>query len=379
MTEPKLTGVFFGETNQGIVRTNNEDSYICKKIWDENHILCAAIDGLGGYEGGEIAAELARATIIRHLEDFASKKTVDLLRDALIDANNEIIRQHKARPKVSQMGCVASVGLIDLTSGIISIAHVGDSRIYQFTNGELKKLTHDHSLVGYREETGEMSEEDAMHHPKRNVIDKYLGEQHLNFDSDSYIEISVWPITGDTQYLFCSDGLTDLVRSNQIVEVLSSGLSISNKVNRLITCANEAGGKDNITVVIAEITYAKDFIGQVNNEDETSMPQKPNHIFNHSSKFRSIVHILLGISIGIATALVYFHFNPLNKFENPSSELQLINEQLTFRVKELEDSINRISKEHIDDSIKRNGNDSLQACKPLNEITTDTERHKTHE
>ncbi len=253
MTDIKFIGEYYGETNQGMVRTNNEDTYICQQIWDDNHLLCAAIDGLGGYEGGEIAAELARTTIIKHLEDFASKKVGEMLKAALIVANNEIIRQHEALPKVSQMGCVASVGIIDLSQGIISIAHVGDSRIYQFVNGKLKKLTHDHSLVGYREETGELSEEDAMSHPKRNVIDKFLGEQPLKFGSESYVEVSVWPITGDTQYLFCSDGLTDLVTSAHISKILSSELPIKEKVKSLISSANEAGGKDNITVVIADI------------------------------------------------------------------------------------------------------------------------------
>lgn len=253
MTECKFRCEHFGETNQGMVRTNNEDTYICQQIWDDTHILCAAIDGLGGYKGGEVAAELARTTIIKHLEDFASKKIGDLLKAALIDANNEIISHHKIRPNLSQMGCVASVGIIDLSQGIISIAHVGDSRIYQFVNGKLKKLTHDHSLVGYREEIGELSEEDAMNHPRRNVIDKFLGERILNFATESYIELSAWPITEDTQFLFCSDGLTDLITSAQISKVLSSDLFIEDKVRSLIASANDAGGKDNITIVLTDV------------------------------------------------------------------------------------------------------------------------------
>ena len=299
MTESKYSAKYFGATNQGMVRINNEDTYICQKIWDESHILCAAIDGLGGYEGGEIAAELARTTIIKHLEDFASKKTGELLKASLIAANNEIIRQHEARPRVSQMGCVASVGIIDLSQGVITIAHVGDSRIYQFVKGELKKLTHDHSLVGYREETGELSEEDAMNHPKRNVIDKFLGEQHLNFDSESYVEVSVWPITGNTQYLFCSDGLTDLVTSTQISNILSSEESIKEKVGNLISSANEAGGKDNITVVLSDIKVNVDNTTIMSPEDECHIiePTINKASFHHKS---FICGGFLGMILGVS-------------------------------------------------------------------------------
>lgn len=243
----------YGGTDMGRVRRNNEDAFICQHIWDDNHVLCAAIDGLGGYEGGEVAAEIARTTIISYLKDFASPEYGQLLKGAVIEANNEIVRQHQARPKVSQMGCVASVGLFDLSAGFLYIAHVGDSRIYQLSDGVLKKLTHDHSLVGYREEIGEMTEEAAMHHPRRNVIDKYLGERYLSSDTDGYIEISIFPINGDVQYLFCSDGLTDLVTSVQIKDELLEGIAIEDKVKSLIAKANDAGGKDNVTVVIADI------------------------------------------------------------------------------------------------------------------------------
>lgn len=333
---------FFGETNQGLVRTNNEDSYICQKIWDDSHILCAAIDGLGGYEGGEIAAEIARATIIKHLEDFASNKVSDLLKEAMIDANNEIVRQHMSRPKVSQMGCVVSVGLIDLSEKTLTIAHVGDSRIYQFFNGELKKLTHDHSLVGYREEIGEMSEEDAMHHPKRNVIDKFLGEQQLSYDSSNYVEISVWPIIGDTQYLFCSDGLTDLVTSKQIVEVLSTNISIGEKVNRLIACANEAGGKDNVTVVIADVKATE--ADKADNElEETAATSdvSEDRVKAKTHKNRFLPGCLLGIILGAASVYAFNLNNNKKDIEAQSNRIEVLKDSVAL----LEDSIIKISSE----------------------------------
>lgn len=350
MTMRRFNCKYFGETNQGMVRTNNEDTYICQQIWDDSHILCAAIDGLGGYEGGEIAAELARATIIKHLEDFASKKIGELLKAALIDANNEIVRQHKARPNVSRMGCVASVGIIDLTNGVISIAHVGDSRIYQYANGELKKLTHDHSLVGYREETGELSEIDAMNHPKRNVIDKFLGEQQLNYDTESYVEVSVWPITVDTQYLFCSDGLTDLVNRAQISQILSSELTIEEKTKHLISSANEAGGKDNITVVLADIKVNERNKAVINPEFVSNAPE-PTINKTKSRRCSFSIGAILGLIMG---ACLTYGYNLIN---DSSKELEvrtytgkqwfddMENVKLIHKISILEDSITKLSKQ----------------------------------
>lgn len=303
MSDIIFNSKIYGETNQGLVRQSNEDSFICQYIWDDSHVLCAAIDGLGGYEGGEIAAEIARSTILKHIEDFASNKTGQLLKDAFIDANNEIIRQREARPKVAQMGCVASVGLLDLSQGILYVAHVGDSRIYQFSDGQLKKLTHDHSLVGYREEIGEMTEEAAMHHPKRNVIDRFLGEQHLSFDTDGYIEISVFPIQWNTQYLFCSDGLTDLVTGSQIARVLTTDISIEDKVKMLITKANEAGGKDNITVVIANIApteSGKSKQQAVNTKDKSGSPVAD---VKKCTIWTNLLWCALGLAIGIVISI----------------------------------------------------------------------------
>lgn len=345
MSRIRYDGCCYGETNQGVVRTNNEDTYICQFIWDDSHIICAAIDGLGGYEGGEIAAEIARTTIIKHIEEFRLKGITEILKDAVIEANNEIIRQHEVYPKSTQMGCVASIGLIDLENGVIAIAHVGDSRIYQYMDGELKKLTHDHSLVGYREEIGEISEEAAMHHPQRNVIDKFLGEQYLSLYSTNYIEISVWPITRNTQYLFCSDGLTDLVTSQQITDILSLNLPVEDKVKMLIASANDAGGKDNVTVVIADLKA--DAIGNVHAED-----------FEYSNKMSEkkkyhvcpILSGICGFIIGIGISQIYSLYKADGKWDqhiHTPIELQSDNSELGAHSTAINDSTSLATPELI--------------------------------
>lgn len=244
---------FFGATDIGKVRTNNEDTFIAQQIWDEHHILLVAIDGMGGEEGGEIAADIAKESIIKYLTDFQDDTDLNLIKRAIADANNEIIRQKEFMPKYRRMGCVATAGIINVDSGTLSIAHVGDSRLYRYTNGELSKLSHDHSLVGYQEEQGILTEEQAMKHPRRSVIERCLGYENHYAEDNSFIEAGVFPLVDGEKFIFCSDGLCDMLMSNQIAESLSLGLSPEDECYNLINKANEAGGKDNITVVIAHV------------------------------------------------------------------------------------------------------------------------------
>lgn len=248
---PKL--LFYTETNQGRVRTNNEDSYIAQTVWDDNHYLLAAIDGMGGYEGGEVAAEIARKTIIDIVEAGQGEKPLELLKRAVNEANNEVVRQHETMTQCPQMGCVLTVGLFDLDQRKLFVAHVGDSRLYELCNGELRKLTHDHTLVGYREEQGELTEEEAMHHPQRNLIERYVGEMMHTPDDADFIEASVFPIMSGAQYLFCSDGLFDMITSVDITLTMSGRTSLQQKGHELIQHALDAGGEDNVTVVLAQI------------------------------------------------------------------------------------------------------------------------------
>ena len=244
---------FFGATDIGKVRTNNEDAFIAQQIWDDHHFLLVAIDGMGSEEGGEIAADIAKESIIKYLTDFQNDTDLNLIKRAIADANNEIIRQKEFMPKYRRMGCVATAGIINVDSGTLSIAHVGDSRLYRYTNGELSKLTHDHSLVGYQEEQGILTEEQAMKHPRRSVIERCLGYENHYAEDNSFIEAGVFPLVDGEKFIFCSDGLCDMLMSNQIAECMSSGVSPEDECYDLINKANEAGGKDNITVVIAHV------------------------------------------------------------------------------------------------------------------------------
>lgn len=244
----------FGATDTGCVRENNEDTLITMQLWDMRHTLLVAIDGMGGEEGGEVAAEIARKTIIEFLTNNRDGSVLGLLKQAMALANNEIVQAAEEDPRLHRMGCVATAGIVSLDEATLYVAHVGDSRLYRYSRGELTKLTHDHSLVGYQEEQGLLTEEQAMHHPRRSVIERCLGSGMHTADERGFIDGSLFPLVGGETFVFCSDGLCDMVTSAQIAECLRNNKTAEDKCLALIEAAKDAGGKDNVTVIVADIT-----------------------------------------------------------------------------------------------------------------------------
>lgn len=244
---------FFGKTDQGKNRTNNEDAFIAQSIWDDQVVLAAAIDGVGGYDGGEIAAAIAKKTIVDYLLSYPNGERSDLIKQAVVETNNAINKAREEDEEHPLMSCVLTAVLIDAKSGYLHMAHIGDTRLYQYSDGQIKKLSHDHSLIGYREEIGDLTEEEAMHHPQRNVIGRDAGSQILDINTD-LVETASFPLVSNSIYILCSDGLSDMLTSSMMTEILKGDSGVEEKVTALIDKANEEGGKDNITVVLIEYT-----------------------------------------------------------------------------------------------------------------------------
>lgn len=270
---------FYGQTDVGRVRKNNEDTFLVCNIWDEYHVLAAVIDGVGGYEGGEVAAAIARDSILGYLEENPSGDRLELLKQAVIYANNRIFREKDHKPELSGMSCVLTASLVELDSMRVNVAHVGDTRLYQYSSDHLEKLSHDHSLVGYREEIGDLTEEEAMHHPQRNIISRDIGSALLDENDTSYVEVASYPLEPKTQLLLCSDGLCDMITSRRMAQILSLERSADGKAAMLIEAALGEGGRDNVTVVIVDIESDEpEFMPEEENEPEivqTSGPVKP--------------------------------------------------------------------------------------------------------
>mgnify|MGYP001126284081 CR=1 FL=1 len=243
---------FEGKTDLGKIRTNNEDAFVAQYIWDRKHLLAVAIDGVGGYEGGEVAAAIAQKTVTEYLEKYSNGERLSLLKQAVTEANNKIAEQRIIQTRFASMSCVLTACLIELEKRRINMVHVGDSRLYEYRHGKLLKLSHDHSLVGYREEVGDLTEEQAMNHPQRNIIGRDVGSGFHEVDDNDFLEAKTFPLHPNSILLLCSDGLSDMLRSDQIALVLEKELPLAQKAGSLIDLANEKGGKDNITVVLVE-------------------------------------------------------------------------------------------------------------------------------
>ena len=244
---------FYGITDTGRIRENNEDTFIAEKVWSDAFIAACVIDGVGGYEGGEVAAQLARDTILEQLRRPAGD-AIQAMMGALTIANERIYTERTSNVQRDSMACVLTMAMVDTKNNQFYYTHIGDTRLYLFRDDSLVKLTKDHSFVGFLEDSGRLTEDAAMSHPKRNEINKALGfDPQMSLKSD-YIETGSSPFLPGDLLLLCSDGLTDLVNSQSITAILSSDTALEEKGKALISAANSAGGKDNITVVLVENT-----------------------------------------------------------------------------------------------------------------------------
>lgn len=246
--------LFYGITDLGKVRDNNEDAFVVQKIWDDNHVLAVVIDGVGGNEGGEVAAEIAKTSIVEYLQKYCNGERVELLKQAVVFANNAILDERRKQLQYANMSCVLTAVLVEVDKRRLNMVHVGDTRLYQYTADSLVKLSHDHSMVGYREEIGDLTEIEAMTHPQRNIISKDVGSELLDNNTD-YVETAVFDLYNHPSLLLCSDGLCDMITSSHIKRILDENLSVEEKVGKLITAANDAGGKDNVTVVLLDCEF----------------------------------------------------------------------------------------------------------------------------
>jgi len=235
-----------GASDPGLVRQNNEDAYHL----DAERGIFLVVDGIGGQAAGEKAAEIAVERIRARLERQTGSAE-QRIREAIAMANNEIVRAAKSRPDWKGMACVLTVAVLE--NGSVVVGHVGDSRLYKVRRGAIRKLTHDHSPVGEREDHGELTETEAMRHPRRNEVFRDVGsEEHAPEDPD-FIEVLRVPFEPDSALLFCSDGLSDQVASEDIRRTAETHAGDPQRaVHELIDAANLAGGKDNVTALIVE-------------------------------------------------------------------------------------------------------------------------------
>lgn len=235
------TGV---RTDVGRVREGNEDSY----LMDEP--LFGIADGMGGHAAGEVAS----STAVEALSSGAARVNPDdpeSLVALLKEANRAIFDKATKDDSLHGMGTTCTLVLIDGHKA--HLAHVGDSRAYLLRDGDLSRLSEDHTLVGRMVREGQLTEEEAAKHPQRSMITRSLG-----IDSDVRVDLRSFDVRGGDRIMLCSDGLTSMTGEDTIKRVLQQTKSPQAAADELVDLANEAGGDDNITVVVLDLSGAGD-------------------------------------------------------------------------------------------------------------------------
>ena len=232
----------FGVTDAGKVRRNNEDALLVGEGEDETLFVVA--DGIGGFEAGEVASSLA----VEVLKELRPDRSFEA---AIAEANRRILAAGRGDEKLSGMGTTVVAIRFGGTQREpqAEIAHVGDSRAYLVRGGEMNPITEDHSLVAELVRSGDLTRDQAAEHPQKNLITRALGA-----DEEVDVDTTVLPIEAGDRVLLCSDGLSDMVSEARISEILLEASEDPERAARsLLSAALDAGGNDNITVIVIDV------------------------------------------------------------------------------------------------------------------------------
>lgn len=226
----------------GLRRKLNEDSACYLERADFKIYVVA--DGMGGHNAGEVASKMAAEQIVQYIdENYSLEGEETLISSAIKAANEDIYKFSKTNDKLNGMGTTVTAALV--TPKFIYIANVGDSCCMAFKNGELKKITKDHSLVQELLDSGTISEVEAVNHPKKNIITRALGTC-----IDVEVDVFRLDINQYNLFILCSDGLTNEVTKEDILKIIDNENNYISIANNLVDLAKEKGGRDNITVLL---------------------------------------------------------------------------------------------------------------------------------
>lgn len=240
-------------TDCGKVRSHNEDSVIIVKNMKEEYLMAVA-DGMGGHSAGEVASSITISYISKHFKDtfmsLTKQEAIDWLKETVKEINSLIFRYAADHPESKGMGTTLVLALV--TKEYILIGNIGDSSGFVMKDDSLHKVTYDHTLVNLLVTAGELTEEEAVNHPKKNVLMRALG-------ANDPIDIDIFDCDMEiSDILLSSDGLTNMLDNKNIEKVLLSDLLIEDKVIKLINKANNRGGTDNISVAYLNLKEGED-------------------------------------------------------------------------------------------------------------------------
>jgi PPM family protein phosphatase len=231
----------FEQSDTGRQRRANEDHFLVRAP------LFVVADGMGGAQAGEVASGIAAETFAAGLPREGSPE--ERLAARALDANQRIFEVSQSDHAMTGMGTTLTAAYVD--GGDVAFVHVGDSRAYLLRDGELTRLTRDHTLVDELVRRGKLTEEEAAEHPQRSIITRALGPE-----PDVEVDTFTQPARDGDVVLLCSDGLTSMVPEGDVAEILRGARSLRDAGRALVAAANDAGGRDNITVVLFRLAAA---------------------------------------------------------------------------------------------------------------------------
>lgn len=240
----------------GRIRQVNEDSALTGSINDQLAFAIVA-DGMGGHQAGDVASQVAVEAFERILQqhneisNWTAEDAKRLMRIAIRQANEEIYRLAKQLTQYHNMGTTIVAALF--IHSLVVIGHVGDSRAYRINEERIELLTEDHSLVNALVQSGQLTAEEAEHHPRKNVLTRAIGT-----DDDVEVDVRVMEWKNEDLLLLCSDGLSNRVSEEQLHQTIASSLPLQQRADQLIELALEAGGEDNITLVLCDMKDSPD-------------------------------------------------------------------------------------------------------------------------
>ena len=231
--------ISLGISKTGLVRQRNED-----RFYAQGPLLIVA-DGMGGYTGGEYASTMVVDTIVEVVNE-ATEISTEVLENAILKANRMVYEKSQSYKELEGMGTTAVVAYVQ--EDTLYWAHVGDSRLYLYGQEGLHRMTKDHSMVQQLVEAGTITEDEVIHHPKRNMLTRAIGVYET-----VEVDTGVVEVHPNDRILLCSDGLSGYIEESKIEQVLSEENNESRALEDLVHLVYDAGARDNVTIVLGRI------------------------------------------------------------------------------------------------------------------------------
>ncbi|QQE80740.1 Stp1/IreP family PP2C-type Ser/Thr phosphatase [Alicyclobacillus sp. SO9] len=245
--------LYAAQSHVGLVRQTNQDVFELSDI-PATHQYMIVADGMGGASAGDVASRMAVDTVAtglkQALQDHRTEDIPEVLREAVLEANRKVWESSQTHEEYFGMGTTMVAAMFD--GNEVVFAHVGDSRGYILMAGSLQQVTSDHSLVAELVRRGQLTPDEAVHHPQRNIVTRSLGT-----DSQSIVDIDVLKWKEGDVVLLCSDGLTNLVGKEELehtlfpLQIATTNVEVENVVQKLLQMALHRGAPDNVTIAIA--------------------------------------------------------------------------------------------------------------------------------